>query len=353
MAAKISIIIPVYNIKKEYLEKCIESLETQSGMEKGSFEVIAVDDGSKAETAAVLDELQNKNTCLRVIHQENGGTSVARNTGLDNASGEYVLFVDGDDWISGDCLKNILTEMERDPADILFFGYATSYTNREMNRVLQDPDERLWNRETLELAVLEGNPLLGPVEVGAPWGKLIRRQTIEDGQVRYTPGLKKGQDTVFVLHLIEHSSKFRYYPYLGYHYRISGSSVSKRFNPDIVDIMEKTLSEYRKFTEKYEKDSRFINAVNRKYYKVLTGEYQELFYTHPLNKESERTRITGFHRLIEREPYREAIKNVDVSGMGLFDRMQLHLIRKKKIGFLFMVRKMENILRNTVVRKYD
>ncbi|SKB86998.1 Glycosyl transferase family 2 [Lachnospiraceae bacterium] len=350
---KISVIIPVYNVKTGYLEKCIESLEDQKGMDRSEYEVIAVDDGSRAETAEALDRLEKDNTCLKVIHQENGGTSVARNTGLDAAAGEYVLFVDGDDWISDDCLSTILSDMERDPVDILFFGYATSYTNREMNRVLQEPPTGIWNRETLELAVLEGNPALGPVEVGAPWGKLVKRQAIEEGHVRYTPGLRKGQDTVFVLHLLEHCSKFRYLPYLGYHYRISGSSVSKRFNPEIVEIMEKTLTEYRKFTEKYGKDKRFVDAVNRKYYKVLTGEYQELYFTHRENHEPEKKRIQGFYKLIMRSPYKEAVRDVSSDGLSAFNRLQLHLIRKKKIGFLFLVRKMENILRNTVVRKYD
>ncbi len=350
---KISIIIPVYNVKTGYLEKCIDSLEHQKDMDHGSYEVIAVDDGSRQETADALDRLERENKCLKVIHQENGGTSVARNTGLDNAKGEYVLFVDGDDWISEDCLQTILSDMERDPVDVLFFGYATSYTNREMNRVLQSPASGIWNRETLELAVLEGNPALGPVEVGAPWGKLIRRKAIEDGGVRYTPGLKKGQDTVFVLHLLEHCSVFRYLPYLGYHYRISGTSVSKRFNPEIVPIMERTLSEYRKFTEKYHKDQRFANAVNRKYYKVLTGEYQELYYTHPANRESFRDRINGLYKLINRTPYREAIAEVDAGEFGGYNRLQLFLLRHRLIGLLFIVRKAENILRNTVVRKYD
>ncbi|MCR4589908.1 MAG: glycosyltransferase [Lachnospiraceae bacterium] len=346
---KISVIVPVYNTRYEYLEKCLKSLEDQ---DFDDYEIIAVNDGSTNGCEKILEEHASFSGKLVYINQENGGTSVARNSGLLKASGDYILFTDADDHISPGCLKTVYDAAVKAGTDILFFGYATNYTNREIRRVLDDPDPSLWDRDTLELAVLRGDKRLGAVEVGAPWGKLIRHDIIRDNNLKYTPGLIKGQDTVFVLSLLDHCRSFSYLPYLGYHYRISGSSVSRRFNPDIVDIMEKTLAAYRDFTEKRNKGEVFKKAVDRKYLNVMLGEYLELLYLHPGNGRPLEERIREYALLTEREPYRKVILDTSPDGMGLFRKTELGLLKRKDLKKLFLIKRAESALRNFVIRKY-
>lgn len=347
---KISIIIPVYNTDHEYLAECLESCLHQSVAE--TVEVITVNDGSTNGCEKVLEEYEGIYDALRVIHQTNQGTSVARNTGLDAARGDYIMFVDADDWLEPNACEEALRATFTANADILFFGYATNYTNRQMDRVLEDPDERIFNRETLQLAILEGNPELGPVEVGAPWGKLIRRSVIEDYHVRYTPGLKKGQDTVFILHLLEKCTSFAYSSFLGYHYRMSGTSISHRYNPDIVGIMERTLSAYRQFNEKYNKSIPFKLAVSRKYFRVLTGEYLMLNYCHHDNKLSEKDKKAEFLELLECEPYCYVAKDTEGAKLSAYDRLMLFFVKHKNVGMLFFVKKIEILLRSIVIRQF-
>lgn len=356
---KISIIVPVYNTKHEYLRECLNSLVHQ--LDFNDYEVIVVNDGSTNGCEKVIEEFASKNSGsddssgvnVVYINQENGGTSVARNTGLSAANGEYVMFVDADDFLTHDCLITVYGAMESRKTDILFFGYATSYTNREMRRVLEEPHPEIWKRDILELAVLKGNPALGPVEVGAPWGKLIKTDIIKRNGLQYTKGLIKGQDTVFMLSLFEHCESFSYLKYLGYHYRISGGSVSKRFNPDIVDIMEKTLKAYGDFVEKYGKSEEFAEAVRQKYYKVMLGEYLELLYMHRENKASWTDRENDFLKIVERDPYRTVISRIDERNMGTFQKIQLQLLKRKNIRMLFSLKRAEQVLRDTVVRKYN
>lgn len=346
---KISVIIPVYNTKHEYLSYCLESLLTQ---EFDGFEVIAVNDGSTNGCDAVLKSFEVKFDNMRVIDQENGGTSVARNTGIEAAEGDYILFVDADDFVSPGVLGCVYRAMEKKPCDILFFGYATNYTNREINRVLKDPDPSLWDRETLELAVLRGDKRLGPVEVGAPWGKLIRRSVITGNSVRYTPGLIKGQDTVFILSLLDHCESFDYLPFLGYHYRISGSSVSRKYNFEIVPIMEKTLAAYMDFVEKRKKGSGFREAVKKKYIRVLLGEYLELKYLNPDNKASFSERMTEYKALLKREPYRDIISETGTENTPLLMRTEVNCLKTGRVLPLFIIKKAEMILRSVVIKRF-
>ena len=345
----ISIIIPVYNTKEEYLTSCLESVLHQDFED---FEVIAVNDGSTNGCEKLLESYGEKYPNMVYINQENAGTSVARNTGLSRAKGDYILFVDADDYLSTGALRTVYEAMKRNDTDILFFGYATNYTNREMRRVLKDPDPGLFERETLELAVLKGDKRLGPVEVGAPWGKLIKHDVIRDNNLRYTPGLIKGQDTVFILSLLDHCSSFSYLSYLGYHYRISGSSVSRRYNPDIVSIMEKTLNAYREFVETRGKGQEFKDAVNRKYLNILLGEYLELFFLHPDAGEDTGKRRRDYALLSEREPYRTVIKEAKTPGMGFFMKNETKFLKEKKYKSLFLLKKAELTIRNIVIHKF-
>ena len=91
----ISIIVPVYNAEK-YIEKCVKSITDQTFE---NIEILLIDDGSKDSSGMLVDTICMKDERIRVFHKQNGGVSTARNVGLDNASGEYIMFVDADDWI--------------------------------------------------------------------------------------------------------------------------------------------------------------------------------------------------------------------------------------------------------------
>ena len=120
----LSIIIPVYNVEK-YVEKCIRSCENQN-IPKEDYELIVVNDGSPDGSLAIVERLANEYSNIKVISQDNQGLSVARNTGLEAARGEYVWFVDSDDWIEENCLKE-MTEKLVDDIDILQIQCKRAY----------------------------------------------------------------------------------------------------------------------------------------------------------------------------------------------------------------------------------
>ena len=118
---KLSFIVPVYNVEK-YLRKCVDSLLSQD-MPQNEYEIILVEDGSTDNSAALCDEYNRMFDNIHAIHQPNGGLSVARNVGIAAAKGEYICFVDSDDYWQHNVLTGLMAQVERDQLDVLRFKY--------------------------------------------------------------------------------------------------------------------------------------------------------------------------------------------------------------------------------------
>lgn len=134
----LSIIIPVYNVEK-YVEKCIRSCEDQD-IPKEDYEVIVVNDGSPDGSLAIVERVAKEYPNIKVISQENGGLSAARNTGMQNAIGEYYMFVDSDDWIAENCLGKLTKKLKDENPDALAIC-AANVINGEPKRRQSYPDE--------------------------------------------------------------------------------------------------------------------------------------------------------------------------------------------------------------------
>ena len=178
MNNKISVIIPVYNVAS-YLEKCVKSVIAQSYTD---LEIILVDDGSNDGSSEICDELKEIDSRIVVIHQENQGLSVARNTGLDRATGEWIAFLDSDDWIEKEAYEVLLSLAENYKADITSCLSRVVYSG-EAEKETNDSGD-IFDYDSLEsiISELRKKERLR-VEV---WNKIWRRQLI--GDVRFVPG---------------------------------------------------------------------------------------------------------------------------------------------------------------------
>lgn len=349
MNIKLSVIVPIYNIKPEYLDLCVCSILEQDLQE---MEVILVNDGStQLECEKICREAAGRDSRVLYISKENEGVSVARNTGMDRATGEYLMFVDADDWLEKGICRRCYEYVQKQKPDLLLFGYKTNYTNREVTRILAEPMQAKLTGELLQMSILQGNQGLGPIEVGTPWAKLICRKTLEEANVRYVKGLRKGQDTVFSLYLFEACKNVKYLPEAGYHYRVSGASISKRYNPDIVEMMGKTLQEYSRFVEEKNKGMCYQIYLARKYLSVFLNEYFPLYYFHKQNKMSFREKKTKILKMLESEPYRQCLSMA--KAVGIEEKIQFFLLRNRQIGILFMVQNLKQIVKDMVIRKYE
>ncbi len=178
---KISAIMPVYNVEK-FIGKCIESLQAQTLTE---WELIAVDDGSPDNSGAICDEYAKKDSRITVIHKENGGAPSARNTAIPQAKGEYLYFVDSDDWAEPTMFEDMYKMAKENNAQLVVAGYYidTYYSDTEFYSQEQALPTKVFasQREFREYAhnMFDKNLLY------TPWNKLFERKYIMDNDIRF------------------------------------------------------------------------------------------------------------------------------------------------------------------------
>ena len=140
---KVSIVVPVYNVEN-YISRCINSLIKQSYK---NLEIVLVDDGSTDLSAKICDEYKKIDSRIKVIHKKNGGLSDARNFGIDNCTGEYICFVDSDDWIEKEMIKTLIENIVDTKSDIAICGRYRAYENKEkiIEKYKKYPKEIVFN----------------------------------------------------------------------------------------------------------------------------------------------------------------------------------------------------------------
>lgn len=218
---KISVIIPVFN-SENTIGRCIDSVLQQNFPD---FEVILIDDGSIDSSSRICDEYARIDTRIRVFHKPNGGVSSARNMGLDNACGEWVTFIDSDDWLSPNFMKNIGKYM--DVTDGLIIGGHRNIFADGQEKRTRGPhtivSSETFDKEYHNLS-LHGRT--------SPWGKLFRRKLIDGLNLRFDERLKIGEDAVFLFSFIMHLDSFRVVPTCDYYYNFEteGSLTKKIYN---------------------------------------------------------------------------------------------------------------------------
>ena len=175
---KISVIIPVYNAEAT-LRRCVDSVLAQTFTD---FECLLINDGSKDKSGEICDEYAAGDSRIRVFHKENGGVSSARNVGLDNATGEWIAFVDSDDWVDVAFLDSLLK-----------FGSGSLKICNFRGSGHKDYSEECFSVNTS----LAFNRLLNDNLVWTPWGKLFASDIINGHNLRFDSKLRLGEDTLF------------------------------------------------------------------------------------------------------------------------------------------------------------
>lgn len=209
MRELISVIVPVYKVEK-YLERCVFSI---LGSTYPVLEIILVDDGSPDHCPEICDRFASEHHQIKVIHKKNGGVSSARNAALDVASGEYIVFVDSDDWIDPDMIEVLYRAVEDAGADfsVIHCKTESKYSVTLTSCKYERDSLFIMNRQN---ALKE--MCLGRKFEGHSCGKLIKKSLFES--IRYPEDITICEDMVVVTKLILKAKKVVYYPYDGYHY---------------------------------------------------------------------------------------------------------------------------------------
>ena len=323
----VSVVIPVYNGEK-FIKKSIDSIIENWN---GTYEIIIVDDGSTDETASICDSIAKNDTRIRIIHQKNAGVSNARNTGIYNAKGEWIIFVDADDLVQGEAI-NALDGIE---SSIDFVAFGT--------KKIQEWDRKQINKDELLLEVLGESNAIG-FKMNAVWAKAYRKEMLDSNKIRFNEKLFHGEDLLFNVDValkcktavILNKEIYKYIP--------TDTSATHKFQSNSLENekiftyeIDKRLGEDFNIDLKQKINNR-INCMIINSIWIVCG--QNICHTENKLKFGERKNI--LKNMIQMEPYKSVItKNINMENINSKQRMMVSLLKEKKYGsviFMFMIR---------------
>lgn len=315
-----SIIVPVFNTSEKYLNDCLESLRRQTFSD---MEILLVDDGSNEECAACCRAQAGSDPRIRLLRQENAGVSVARNNGLAQARGEWVLFLDADDWLETNACERIRESLESRPCDVLVFGTLKEFGSVRRQVVCALKPDTLYDLNDTETKENICRRLMQPPysDGSRPyglyycWDKAYRRSFLTQNGLRFTPKVSKSEDKLFFLNCTEKPFTMRYLPEVLHHYRINSASVCNRYSPNtdrdrahliklLRTVAKRMDSEFSK--EKGEPYTKLEEDLDSFIFAVISDVLLLKFY-HPDNP-NRKTRRRDAIAFLKSSPFQEGIR---------------------------------------------
>ncbi|MFC4687560.1 glycosyltransferase family 2 protein [Epilithonimonas pallida] len=240
----ISLIVPVYNVSL-YLKRCIESILVQ---DFNTFELILVNDGSTDNSLDICKHYANQDSRIRVIDQPNGGVSNARNKGLEVANGEFICFIDSDDWVEPNYLSSFVSFYQTTYTDLIISNVVNQKNNSKTNN--KPFVERLIQSESfVPEDFFNGNDF---ILENTPFAKLFKKSIIDDNNIRFNINLKNGEDFIFVLQYALVCKKIDFINSYTYNYnKESDSSVTQKYFKNYYKQVKDTKKAYFDIVRKY------------------------------------------------------------------------------------------------------
>ena len=258
----VSIIVPMYNSEK-YIERCVKSLISQSYK---NIEIVLVDDGSKDKTIEILKIYKDKDSRIKLYKKKNRGASSARNYGLEKCTGDYILFVDADDYIDSNMVQDMVTMVDITANTMVLSGNDEIYVDKieYRNLFVGIKDKRNIPRNIVMREIASGR-------AGLICCKLIPKSIVDKFNIRFDESIKMSEDQLFFLELVQYIDKFCYVEGCMYHYdRTNEKSITVNYQNDVYKnqmyVFEKIETLFKKNELNHSED---IKALSKKIKDIL------------------------------------------------------------------------------------
>lgn len=338
---KISVIVPCYNVAP-YLSQCLESLILQT---YSQLEIICVDDGSTDQTPGILEEYSLKDNRIRTITQPNAGISAARNAGLKNASGNYIAFVDADDWLDMDTFSSVLSQKS---ADIICFSY---YRNFDLAEIPKDLGiEGLFTAREVQLRMvgLRGDELRDITSFDALvtcWGKLYKRSIVQGIEFQELNEFGTWEDGLFNLEVLERAEMVNIINVPYYHYRkVAQATYTSTYKENLYLKWREKFRWISKFLKENHKSGDFYVALdNRISVTILNLAFNEMNSGKPF---AEKTEI--IKKILQQPEYIKALDNLELKFIPKIWKPFYFFVKKRNA---FMITVFAGIIHRLANRK--
>ncbi len=294
----LSIVVPNYNNGK-YIVECLNSVITSCSDE---FEVIVVDDGSVDDSLEILKQLDDCR--IRVITQKNQGVSVARNTGIDNSKGKYIIFCDSDDYYAENAISKILQVIKdnKENSELILFDYKIVSFAETVNLPFYTKSEIAFKNTEPQKELIK-NLCLRDTSLNSPCNKIYQKSVIEEYNIRFPKGVKFGEDNIFNLNyafVCKNISYLKEELYI-YRYQISDFSSEKKSSDlnmlkDVVNYMQIKKAVIEKYLDKSGLDN-----IDKKSIMNETHIPSRLFYNVKLLLKSKKVTVTEIRKYVKND----------------------------------------------------
>lgn len=336
MGKLITIVVPVYNVEN-YIERCVNSLVNQTFSD---FDIVLVDDGSKDKSGDLCDMFEKQYNNITVIHKENGGLASARNAGLEACTGEYVMFIDSDDWIETNALESLVDTIKRyKRPDVIKYGYKKICNGEILFECVPELSEKLYSqKEILEEIVpmtigkkdvLNGKDTFIPMA----WSSLYRTNIIKDNEIQFVSEREiLNEDYLFALQVALVIKSLYVLKKTIYYYDLREGSYSNRYRQS---VYERKL----KLKEAYENVLYHKNVLD-KYQMEMSRFWIYSIYCCIANECAvdsgleAKIVIKNIGRYLKDKEVVRALKNVDLSGVSARTRIICFLMKIKAAGLI-------------------
>ena len=341
----VSIIVPIYNVEK-YLSQCLDSI---IGQTYSNIEIILIDDGSTDNSPQICDEYAKQDGRIRVIHKENSGVSASRNLGLSYARGEYVAFIDSDDWLELNAIEFCVKKIIENNLDVIRFNFIREYADKTIPKENTFLEEKIYTfdecktvlRQTIglvkeELQSPENLDFLSSVWLGVYRKEIIRRHSLKFFEVNK---IGNHEDGLFNINYLLHVKKFQFANQYFYHYRKTNeSSIITQYKNDYLEKHLLLFSEISKVLEENRLDKEFYDAY---YNRVAIDVMFQCLNTYKKKaKFTEKKKEVA--QVFKQDLYREAIKRLKLRWFPFKWKVYFGFIKSR---WIFGVCMMTSILR--------
>lgn len=336
MDNKVSIIVPCYKVTA-FLPKCVDSLISQTC---SNIEIILVDDGSPDDTGKLCDEYAKKDNRIKVIHKQNGGLVSARNAGYEVATGDWLMYVDGDDWLDTDCCEKMITAVADKPdVDIVFWKCIQELGNKSIKGKwewpCQDAEKLYVGDECHELA---RNTLVYKSGIATAYCKMIRAEYARKFGIKHDDRLRQGAEGLeFSLRAFYYAKKALYVNAYSYHYLFNPNSISKKVDEKNTKYLLDCLDVIQEDIDKFEQKDKFTKTLYQRVAYIVIAIAMSTYF-HPSNQDSLWSRISKYSAVIKHNRLlKDSIHKCGTDGMDKQRKITLFFIRSKMYLMLEMI----------------
>jgi glycosyltransferase involved in cell wall biosynthesis len=333
---KTSIIVPIYKVEP-YLSDCINSLINQT---YHNLEIILVDDGSPDNCGKICDEYAQKDSRIKVIHKENGGLVSARNAGYEAATGDWIMYLDGDDWIELNTCEIIIKHIQDFEIDVVFWNVVQKYGEKSIYRMYWESNENYRIYQDEECKNLSLNTLIYNSGIASAYGKLFKHTFCEKNNLIHNNNLRQGIEGIeFIVRVFYAAQRIIFINQFLNNYRYNPDSISKRIDEQNSKYVIDGFIEIQKFIDKMpdcrKKD--FQAAMNQRVLYALIAISMNTYF-HTKNKDGRKKKIRKLKHLIkENDIFINALKQVDLNKLDKLRYLIIVLIKYELYFLLFPI----------------